>query len=144
MPFQTLDDVRDEFESIGELYPNPFDERMRLLIRLGESLEPMPAALKTSATKVAGCASDVWVYALPASTGEKLHFLADGTSAFTKGIVALIILAVQDHSAVDILNTDIEAALRPFKVGNQLTSIRTSGLLNMIQKIKETAHRLAP
>jgi cysteine desulfuration protein SufE len=143
MLFQSLDEVRDEFESLGELYDDPFNERMRLIIRLGESLEPMPAELKTEVTRVPGCASDVWVYALPTSASDRLHFLADGTSAFTKGIVALILLAVQDRSAEDILQIDIEALLEPFHIGKQLTSIRTSGLLNMIKKIRQTAERLA-
>ena len=49
----------------------------------------------------------------------------------------------QDRSAAEVLKTDIEGALAPFKVGSQLTSMRTSGLLNMIQKIRETAERLA-
>ena len=70
------------------------DDRYRLLIDLGKSLEPMPGALKTEATKVRGCAAAVWVY--PTVEHGRLHFLADSDAAITKGIVALVLAAVQD------------------------------------------------
>ena len=73
------------------------EDRYRLLIDLGRQLEPMPDALKTEATKVRGCSASVWVY--PTVSDERLHFLADSNAAITKGIVALILSAVQDKPA---------------------------------------------
>ena len=57
----------------------------------------MPDALKTDATLVRGCSAAVWVYPVPQADG-RLHFLADSNAAITKGIVALILLAVQDRT----------------------------------------------
>jgi cysteine desulfuration protein SufE len=118
------------------------DDRYRLLIDLGRSLEPMPDALKTDATLVRGCSASVWVYPVPREDG-RLHFLADSNAAITKGIVALVLLAVQDRTPGEIVATDIEAALAPFDLGNQLSSNRTQGIPNMIALIRETAERLA-
>jgi len=73
------------------------EDRYRLLIDLGRQLEPMPDALKTDATKVRGCSASVWVY--PTVSEGRLHFLADSNAAITKGIVALILSAVQDRPA---------------------------------------------
>jgi cysteine desulfuration protein SufE len=142
--FRSLDEVLAEWEAIGELYPDPYDERMKLLVRLGEALEPMPDIYKTDATKVQGCATPVWLYA-PNPTPDRLHFLADGAPGpgLTKGIIALILLAVQDRSAAEILDTDIRSLLQPFDIDRQFSSIRTSGLANMIEKVGETARRLA-
>lgn len=83
-----LDDIYEEYEFLEG------DERYRLLIELGRDLEPMPDALKTDATLVRGCSASVWVY--PTDRDGKLHFMADSNAAITKGIVALVISAVQN------------------------------------------------
>ena len=133
---QSFDDIRDEFEVLDR------EDRYRLLIDLGRALEPMPDALKTDATLVRGCSAAVWVYPVPEGDG-RLHFLADSNAAITKGIVALILLAVQDREPEAILALDIPGALARFDLANQLSSNRTQGIPNMIALVRETAQRLA-
>jgi cysteine desulfuration protein SufE len=131
--------------ALGDIYSDyellEADDRYRLLIELGRSLEPMPDALKTDATLVRGCSAAVWVYPVP-QADRRLHFLADSNAAITKGIVALILLAVQDRTADEIARMDIEGALEPFDLRNQLSSNRTQGIPNMIALIRQTAERL--
>jgi cysteine desulfuration protein SufE len=136
MAFQSLDQVYDDYELLEA------DERYRLLIDLGRALEPMPDALKTDATLVRGCSASVWVYPTRLPDG-RLHFLADSNAAITKGIVALVLLAVQDRSPDEIARADIESALAPFGLEKQLSSNRTQGIPNMIALVRETAQRLA-
>ncbi|HWT13826.1 MAG TPA: SufE family protein [Allosphingosinicella sp.] len=136
MSFHSLDDVYADYALLDA------DDRYRLLIDLGRALEPMPDALKTDATLVRGCSASVWVYPVPCEDG-RLHFLADSNAAITKGIVALILLAVQDRAPDRILASDIEGELARFDLGNQLSSNRTQGIPNMIALIRETAERLA-
>jgi cysteine desulfuration protein SufE len=133
---RSLDDIREEYEFLDG------DERYRLLIELGRELDPMPDALKTDATLVRGCSASVWVYPTELEDG-RLHFLADSNAAITKGIVALVISAVQDRSAAQVAASDITAALAPFDLKNQLSSNRTQGVPNMIALIQQTAARLA-
>ncbi|WP_294263639.1 SufE family protein [uncultured Sphingomonas sp.] len=133
---QTLFDLADEYAFLDA------DDRYRLLIDLGRELEPMPEALKTDATLVRGCSASVWVYPTPRDDGT-LHFLADSNAAITKGIIALVLLAVQDKTPQTILATDIEGELAPFDLRNQLSSNRTQGIPNMIALIRETAARQA-
>jgi cysteine desulfuration protein SufE len=132
----TLTDIADEYGFLDS------DDRYRLLIDLGRELEPMPEALKTDATLVRGCSASVWVYPTPRDDGT-LHFLADSNAAITKGIIALVLLAVQDKPPQAILATDIEGELAPFDLRNQLSSNRTQGIPNMIALIRETAARQA-
>jgi len=132
----SLSDLHDEYEFLDA------DDRYRLLIDLGRTLEPMPDALKTDATLVRGCSASVWVYPTVRDDGA-LHFLADSNAAITKGIIALVLLTVQDHQPADLLATDIDAALAPFDLRNQLSSNRTQGIPNMIALIKATAERYA-
>jgi cysteine desulfuration protein SufE len=136
MSFPALSDLRDDFELLDS------EERYRLLIDLGRELEPMPDALKTDATKVRGCSASVWVYPTRLDDG-RLHFLADSNAAITKGIVALVLSAVQDRSPADIAATDVAAELEPFELSRQLSSNRTQGIPNMIALVQDTAQRLA-
>ena len=130
-----LEDIREEYEFLEG------DERYRLLIELGRELDDMPDALKTDATLVRGCSASVWVY--PTGETDKLHFLADSNAAITKGIVALVISAVQDKPAGEVAQMDITGALEPFDLKNQLSSNRTQGVPNMIALVKEHASRIA-
>lgn len=136
MPMTSLADLQEEYGFLDA------DDRYRLLIDLGKALEPMPYPLKTDATLVRGCSASVWVYPTRTDDG-RLHFLADSNAAITKGIIALVLLTVQDRSPAEILVTDIEGALAPFDLKNQLSSNRTQGIPNMIALIRETAARYA-
>src|SRR5881296_1202172 len=108
-----LSDILEEYQLVDA------EDRYRLLIDLGRQLEPMPDALKTDATKVRGCSASVWVY--PTAREGRLHFLADSNAAITKGIVALVLSAVQDRPAIEVAQTDIAASLEPFDLRNQLS-----------------------
>lgn len=136
MPLPPLADIRDDYELLDS------EERYRLLIDLGRALEVMPDALKTDATKVRGCSASVWVYPTRLDDG-RLHFLADSNAAITKGIVALVLSAVQDREAAEIARTDIATELAPFDLSRQLSSNRTQGIPNMIALVQDTAQRLA-
>jgi cysteine desulfuration protein SufE len=118
------------------------EDRYRLLIDLGRLLEPMPDALKTEATRVRGCSASVWVYPTRLDDG-RLHFLADSNAAITKGIVALVLAAVQDRQPREIIALDIAKELAPFDLKRELSSNRTQGVPNMIALIQDTARRLA-
>ncbi|SCW73422.1 cysteine desulfuration protein SufE [Sphingobium faniae] len=136
---RALDDLYEEYDFLDA------DDRYRLLIDLGRELEPMPDPLKTDATLVRGCSAAVWVYPTvrddDAASGARLHFLADSNAAITKGIIALVLLIVQDRTPEEIGAVDIEGALAPFDLRNQLSSNRTQGIPNMIALIRETARR---
>jgi cysteine desulfuration protein SufE len=132
---RSLADIREEYEFLDG------DERYRLLIELGRELDPMPEPLKTDATLVRGCSAKVWVY--PVVEHGKLHFLADSNAAITKGVVALILSAVQDRQPTEVAATDIRALLEPFNLTRELSSNRTQGVPNMIALVRDTAARLA-
>jgi cysteine desulfuration protein SufE len=130
-----LSEILDEYALLDG------EDRYRLLIDLGRRLDPMPDALKTEATKVRGCSASVWVY--PTVQDGRLHFLADSNAAITKGIVALILSAVQDRPASEVAMMDVAEALAPFELRKHLSANRTQGVPNMIALVKQTAERYA-
>ena len=135
MPLPPLNEVYEEFELLDG------EDRYRLLIDLGRQLEPMPEALKTDSSKVRGCSASVWVY--PTASEGRLHFLADSNAAITKGIVALILSAVQDKPAAEVAKMDVAEALSRFELRKHLSANRTQGVPNMIALVKQTAERYA-
>jgi cysteine desulfuration protein SufE len=130
-----LSDVLEEYQLVDT------EDRYRLLIDLGRQLEPMPEALKTDSTKVRGCSASVWLY--PTVADGRLHFLADSNAAITKGIVALVLSAVQDKEAAVVAGMDIAGALAPFELSKHLSANRTQGVPNMIALVTQTAQRYA-
>ena len=135
MALPALDSILEDYEMLDG------EDRYRLLIDLGRELEPMPDALKTDATKVRGCSASVWLY--PTADDGRLHFLADSNAAITKGIVALVLSAVQDKPAAEVAALDVTAALAPFELSKHLSANRTQGVPNMIALVKQTAERYA-
>jgi cysteine desulfuration protein SufE len=130
-----LSEILEEYQLVDA------EDRYRLLIDLGRQLESMPEALKTDATKVRGCSASVWVY--PTAREGRLHFLADSNAAITKGIVALVLSAVQDKPAAEIATMDVAEALGQFELSKHLSANRTQGVPNMIALVKQTAERYA-
>ncbi len=136
MTIATFEDVEAEFEALDD-----WDDKYRLLIDLGRALPPMPDALKTDATKVRGCASQVWLH--PSFDGETLHFSADSDAAIVKGLVALVLMLADDRSPRAIDTDSIRAKLDGLGLARHLSSNRTQGLASMVARIGELARQAA-
>ena len=95
MTIATFDDVEAEFDALDD-----WDDRYRLLIDLGRALPAMPDALKTDATRVRGCASQVWLHTR--HDGKVLRFAADSDAAIVKGLVALVLMLADGRPAATI------------------------------------------
>ncbi len=136
MTVSTFEDVEAEFEALDD-----WDDRYRLLIDLGRALPPMPDALKSDATKVRGCASQVWLY--PSFDGERLHFEADSDAAIVKGLVALVLMLADDHRPREIDTAAIRQRLDTLGLAKHLSSNRTQGLASMVARIGDLAREAA-
>ena len=132
MTFTTFEDVEAEFEALDD-----WDDRYRLLIDLGRALPAMPAALKTEATRVRGCASQVWLHTR--HDGEALRFAADSDAAIVKGLVALVLMLADGQAAAAIDPADIRRRLDGLGLAKHLSSNRTQGLASMVARIGELA-----
>jgi cysteine desulfuration protein SufE len=128
MSITTFDDVEAEFEAFDD-----WDDRYRLLIQLGRDLAPMPDALKTEATRVRGCASQVWLHAT--RQDDNLHFTADSDAAIVKGLVALVLMLANGQKAGTIDPAAIRARLEALGLAKHLSSNRTQGLASMVARI---------
>ena len=130
MTIATFADVEAEFEALDD-----WDDRYRLLIDLGRGLPPMADALKTDATRVRGCASQVWLY--PSVGDGRMHFAADSDAAIVKGLIALVLLDVDGQPPADIDVAATRARLDALGLSKHLSSNRTQGLASMLARIGE-------
>lgn len=132
MAIVDFDDVEAEFDAFDD-----WDDRYRLLIQLGRDLAPMDDALKTEATRVRGCASQVWLHA--SREGDVLHFAADSDAAIVKGLVALVLMLVDGKPVGEIDPASIRKRLEALGLAKHLSSNRTQGLASMVARIGELA-----
>ena len=132
MTIATFEDVEAEFDALDD-----WDDRYRLLIDLGRNLPVMPDALKTEATRVRGCASQVWLH--PARDGDLLRFAADSDAAIVKGLVALVLMLADGRPPAAIDPQEIRSRLDGLGLSKHLSSNRIQGLASMVARIGDLA-----
>lgn len=136
MTITTFDDVEAEFEALDD-----WDDRYRLLIDLGRALPPMPDAFKTEASRVRGCASQVWLHTR--HEDNVLRFAADSDAAIVKGLVALVLMLADGRAPAAIDPAAIRARLDALGLSKHLSSNRTQGLASMVARIGDLARQAA-
>jgi len=130
---QTFADLISDFELLDD-----WEDRYRHLIELGRALPPMNDALKTPATKVSGCASQVWIHST-VDKDAKLKLVGDSDALIVKGLIAVVFLMFDGLSAKDIVAYDALGAFAQLGLKEHLTPQRSNGLASMVKRIKADA-----
>jgi cysteine desulfuration protein SufE len=128
-----FDDLLSEFALLDD-----WEDKYRTVIDLGRALEPMPDVLKTEATKVRGCSSQVWLHASRLPDG-RLHFLGDSDAHIVRGLVGILFTLFQDRLPAEIQAIDARAKLVELGLGSALSPTRTNGLYSMVSRIQDIA-----
>jgi cysteine desulfurase/selenocysteine lyase len=118
-----------------------WDARMQEVVGMGENLMPMPADVRTEATRVHGCQSTVHLFGV--RRGDRLDFVADSDAALVKGLIGILQRVYAGQLAKEILAFDIETFLRRIGLEDHLSMGRRNGLEGMIKKIRELAAGIA-
>ena len=133
----TIDEIRENFELLED-----WDDRYRYVIELGRTLEPMPEAEHSSANKVLGCASQVWLSKSTARNGKGevlLKYLGDSDAHIVRGLIAILLTLYSGHTPQQILDTDAAAVFDEFGFREHLTQQRSNGLRSMVERIRTDA-----
>ncbi|MEM6478481.1 MAG: SufE family protein [Pseudomonadota bacterium] len=127
-----------EFEEIVETFEflDDWEDRYRHVIDLGKAMPEMPEALKVPATKVEGCASQVWLHAREG--GEKIAFQGDSDAMIVKGLIAVLLALYNGLSAKEARAVDARAELARLNLTDHLSSQRSNGLRAMVTRIEES------
>ncbi|MEM1374419.1 MAG: SufE family protein [Pseudomonadota bacterium] len=127
-----------EFEEIVETFEflDDWEDRYRHVIELGRAMPEMDDALKVPATKVDGCASQVWLHTTPGAT---MAFQGDSDAMIVKGLIAVLLALYNGLSPEEARAVDVEAELARLNLTEHLSSQRSNGLKAMVGRIQETA-----
>ena len=138
----TINEIQDE---IIEEFAG-FDDWMdkyQLLIDLGNEQEPLDEKYKTEQNLIDGCQSRVWLVAdyNKEERGERkeergvIHFQAESDALIVKGIVALLIRVLSDHTPQEILEADLYF-IEAIGLKEHLSPTRSNGLLAMVKQMR--------
>ena len=128
----TINEIQDEI--IEEF--SGFDDWMdkyQLLIDLGNEQEPLDEKYKTEQNLIDGCQSRVWLQADYAD--GKIHFSAESDALIVKGIVALLIRVLSDHTPQEILDADLYF-IDDIGLKEHLSPTRSNGLVAMVKQMR--------
>ena len=131
----TINEIQDEI--IEEF--SGFDDWMdkyQLLIDLGNEQAPLDEKYKTEQNLIDGCQSRVWLQADFAD--GKIHFTAESDALIVKGIVALLIRVLSDHTPQEILDADLYF-IEEIGLKEHLSPTRSNGLVAMVKQMRSYA-----
>ena len=128
----TINEIQDEIiEEFADL--DDWMDRYQLLIDLGSSQPKLDDKYKTEQNLIDGCQSRVWLQA--DMKDGLLHFQAESDALIVRGIVALLVRVLSDHTPEEILGADLYF-IESIGLREHLSPTRSNGLLAMLRQMK--------
>ncbi|MAX72740.1 SufE family protein [Alterinioella nitratireducens] len=137
----------DAFEEIAETFEflDDWEDRYRHVIELGRAMEPLDEAFRVPATKVDGCASQVWL--LPqiegAGRGAEFHFRGESDAMIVRGLIAVLAALYNGLTVEEVLRVDAGGELARLGLNDHLSAQRSNGLRAMVERIRFLAGEAA-
>ncbi|KGJ10528.1 SufE family protein (plasmid) [Paracoccus versutus] len=124
------------FEEIAETFDflEDWEERYRHVIELGKAMAPMDASLQVPATKVEGCASQVWI--MPRIEAGRFDFQGDSDALIVRGLIAILHALYSGVPVGEVAAIDASAELGRLGLEEHLSAQRSNGLRAMVERIR--------
>ena len=136
MASTAFEDIADTFDFLDD-----WEDRYRHVIDLGKAMEPLEEAFRVPATKVDGCASQVWL--LPRIEGEGpeavFTFRGESDAMIVRGLIAILIALYDGLTVKEVMAVDAPAELARLGLHDHLSAQRSNGLRAMVQRIRDIA-----
>ncbi|RVV97234.1 SufE family protein [Mesobaculum littorinae] len=140
MATEAFEEIADTFEFLDD-----WEDRYRYVIELGRDMPGLDPAFQVPATKVDGCASQVWI--LPEIEGEgpsaRFGFQGDSDAMIVKGLIAVLKALYSGVPVGEVGAIDAQAELARLGLDEHLSSQRSNGVRAMIARIRDVAARTA-
>ena len=130
MATQAFEDIAETFDFLDD-----WEDRYRHVIELGRAMPPMDPALQVPATKVEGCASQVWI--MPRIENGRFDFQGDSDALIVRGLIAVLHALYSGVPVGQVGQIDAQAELARLGLDEHLSSQRSNGLRAMIQRIRQ-------
>lgn len=132
MATEAFEEIVEDFEFLED-----WEDRYRYVIEQGKAMDPLDDALKVPATKVDGCASQVWLH--PTIQGGIFTFDGDSDAMIVRGLIAVLRKLYNGLSVSDVLTVDARAEMERLGLNEHLSSQRSNGLRAMIERVRLVA-----
>lgn len=136
MAGDSFDEIVENFELFDD-----WEDRYRYVIELGREMPELPEDRRSPATKVEGCASQVWLVpdVRPSPEGPRLHFRGDSDAMIVRGLIAILTALISGRRLDEIRRMDIRAELARLQLDQALSAQRSNGLRAMVERIEDIA-----
>ncbi len=132
MATPAFEEIVEDFEFLED-----WEDRYRHVIEQGKAMTPLDDALKVPATKVDGCASQVWLH--PVIEDGVFRFDGDSDAMIVRGLVAVLRKLYSGLPLAEALKVDARAELARLGLNDHLSAQRSNGLRAMVERIREVA-----
>ena len=136
MATEAFENIVADFEFLDD-----WEDRYRYVIDRGRAMEPLDEALKVPATKVDGCASQVWLH--PRIKAGIFSFDGDSDAMIVRGLIAVLRALYSDLPVAEISAVDAHAEMARLGLNEHLSSQRSNGVRAMIERIRLVASQSA-
>ena len=131
--------AQDAFEEIVETFEflEDWEDRYRHVIDMGKAMDPLDDALKVPATKVDGCASQVWLH--PKIAQGVLTFEGESDAMIVRGLIAVLKGLYSGLPVGEVTKVDAVAELGRLGLNEHLSAQRSNGVRAMVERIRNVA-----
>lgn len=140
MASEAFEDIAETFEFLDD-----WEDRYRHVIELGRAMPELEEALRVPATKVDGCASQVWLMPNVAGTGPEavFDFRGESDAMIVRGLVAVLHALYSGLSVGEVLKVDAAAEMGRLGLDEHLSAQRSNGVRAMVERIRKIAAEIA-
>lgn len=132
MASAAFEEIAEDFEFLED-----WEARYGYVIDLGRAMAPLEDAFKVAATKVDGCASQVWIQ--PSIVAGLFHFRGDSDALIVRGLIAVLVALYDAVPVAEIAKVDAEAELARLGLDEHLSAQRSNGVRAMVERIRSLA-----
>ena len=132
MANETFEDLVETFEFLDD-----WEDRYRHVIDMGKAMDPLEEALRVPASKVDGCASQVWL--VPQIKDRTFTFRGDSDAMIVRGLIAVLRALYDGETVEQVGKIDAGAELGRLGLNDHLSAQRSNGLRAMVERIRQTA-----
>ena len=129
-------DIRARFQAA-----HGWEARYKELIKLAKQLPPLTEENKTEANAIHGCESQAWLVSelVREQDGtERWQFHCDSDARIVKGLMAVVLAALNNKPAADIQTFDMDAYFADLQLLAHLSPSRGNGLRAVVEAIKNS------
>jgi cysteine desulfuration protein SufE len=128
-----------DFEELVETFEflDDWEDRYRHVIDMGKAMDPLEDALRVPATKVNGCASQVWL--VPQIKDGIFTFRGESDAMIVRGLIAVLLALYNYQPVAEVVKINAVSELERLGLNDHLSAQRSNGLRAMVERIQQTA-----